>query len=206
VIDNCHGGGVTSLALSHNLKFLVSGGEEGEVRVWEIRTREMFVSLKQHTAAVTAIQIFADDAQVLSASRDRTIYLWDLHSQARTQALYQRMGGINGIALLPDQTQVLSVGQEKRASFWDVRQSSPVSALDLGVEHLCIAADAAGERFAMGGVDGKVRLWRFKDAVQLCVMDGHSGPVRSVQFSPDKKQLLSTGEDGAILVWNVFPE
>ena len=64
VIDNCHGGGVTSLALSHNLKFLVSGGEEGEVRVWEIRTREMFVSLKQHTAAVTAIQICADDTQV----------------------------------------------------------------------------------------------------------------------------------------------
>ena len=76
LIDNCHRGGVTALVVSHNKKFLVSGGSEGEVRVWEIRTREMVVNLKQHTSAVTALKLLTDDSAVYSASyrhRDPTM-------------------------------------------------------------------------------------------------------------------------------------
>ena len=53
--------------MSHNRKFVVSGGEEGEVRVWEIRTREMILHLKQHTMAITSLCVFEDDSQVISA-------------------------------------------------------------------------------------------------------------------------------------------
>ena len=55
------------LQVSHNRKFVVSGGEEGEVRVWEIRTREMILHLKQHTMAITSLCVFEDDSQVISA-------------------------------------------------------------------------------------------------------------------------------------------
>ena len=40
-VDNAHAGGVTSLVLSHNQRFLVSGGAEGELRVWELRSRDL---------------------------------------------------------------------------------------------------------------------------------------------------------------------
>jgi len=209
IMDNCHRGGVSALVLSNNLKFMVSGGEEGDVRVWEIRTREMFLHLKQHTATVTSLQLFADDTQVLSASRDRTIYLWDLHAQARTQALTQRMGGLNCIALHPNGQLLLSVGQEKRIGFWDVRQSAPIQIVDVSAppsEQYAIAVNAEGTMFATAGIDCFVRLWRLKDAALLSSGVGHSGAVRALTFSPDSKQLVSTGEDNAIMIWNVFPE
>ena len=77
-IDECHRGGVTSLARSANEKFLVSGGEEGDVRVWEIKTRQMVLHLKEHKMAVTALQICDADMCVLSSSRDCSILKWDL--------------------------------------------------------------------------------------------------------------------------------
>lgn len=40
-IDHAHDGGVTSLALSHNQRFIVTGGVEGELRVWELRSRDL---------------------------------------------------------------------------------------------------------------------------------------------------------------------
>lgn len=40
-IDNAHAHGVTSLIVSHNERFLVTGGMEGELRVWELRSREL---------------------------------------------------------------------------------------------------------------------------------------------------------------------
>ena len=54
-IDNAHKGGVTCIALSHNNKFIVSGGMEGEIRVWEIRSRELISHLKEHTSRVTKV-------------------------------------------------------------------------------------------------------------------------------------------------------
>lgn len=41
IIDNAHAGGVTSLSLSHNERFLLTGGVEGELRVWELRSRDL---------------------------------------------------------------------------------------------------------------------------------------------------------------------
>lgn len=40
-IDNAHARGVTSLVVSHNERFLVTGGMEGELRVWELRSRDL---------------------------------------------------------------------------------------------------------------------------------------------------------------------
>mmetsp|Transcript_16438 Transcript_16438/g.27883 ORF Transcript_16438/g.27883 Transcript_16438/m.27883 type:complete len:281 (+) Transcript_16438:800-1642(+) len=54
-IDNAHKNGVTAIALSHNQKFIVSGGQEGEIRVWEIRSRELISHLKEHTSKVTKV-------------------------------------------------------------------------------------------------------------------------------------------------------
>ena len=143
-IDNCHRGGVTALTVSHNRKFVVSGGEEGEVRVWEIRTREMILHLKQHTMAITSLCVFEDDSQVISASRDRSILRWDLRLGQRNASLTQRMGGINSIVLMPDGLQVLSVGQEKRVSFWELREPSPLQWIDVGSEQMCVCRSSDG--------------------------------------------------------------
>jgi len=79
-IDNAHKNGVTVISLSNNNKFIVSGGMEGEIRVWEIRSRELIAHLKEHSSKVTKVIIFSDDVHLLSCSRDKSILCWDLKS------------------------------------------------------------------------------------------------------------------------------
>jgi WD40 repeat protein len=114
-IDNAHKNGVTAIALSHNSKFIVSGGMEGEVRVWEIRSKELISHLKEHTSKVTKVQIFADDIHLLTASRDKSILCWDLKNQKRISNQTLRMGGINCFAISPvDSNLFVSVGQDRK--------------------------------------------------------------------------------------------
>lgn len=81
ILDNAHHGGVTALALSHNRRFILTGGPQGEVRLWELRTRELISHLKEHKQMVNALALFDDDTMALSASRDRCILRWDLRSE-----------------------------------------------------------------------------------------------------------------------------
>lgn len=207
-IDSAHTGGVTALVLSHNQRFLVSAGVGGEVRVWDIRKRDLVSHLKEHAMAVTSLALYEDDLHVLSSSRDRSILCWDLRSERRISSHIQRMGGINTVALSANQKLVLSAGQEKRISFWDLRIDSPVNVIQKAhdEEATCIAVAHRLEIFATGGNDRLVKLWDANTGELIMDGVGHSGNVRSVAFSPDDRQLVSVGDDGSIFIWNVYTE
>jgi WD40 repeat protein len=83
ILDNAHpsDGGVTAMALSHNRRFLLTGGQAGEVRLWELRSRELISHLKEHKLRITSLALFNDDTMALSASRDRCILRWDLKTE-----------------------------------------------------------------------------------------------------------------------------
>jgi cilia- and flagella-associated protein 52 len=85
MMDNAHQGGVTALVLSHNRRFILTGGPSGEVRLWEMRSRELISHLKEHKQKVTSLALFDDDTLGLSGSRDRCILRWDLKSEVRKE-------------------------------------------------------------------------------------------------------------------------
>ncbi|OQR89815.1 hypothetical protein ACHHYP_06029 [Achlya hypogyna] len=207
-IDNAHTGGVTALVLSNNQRFIVSGGAGGDVRVWDLRKRDMVSHLKEHSMTVTALALFDDDVHLLSCSRDKSFLCWELRSERRISSHIQRMGGINAVALSRNQNIVLTVGQEKRISFWDLRIETPVNLITKAHvdEATCIAVAHALPLFATGGTDQVVKLWSFDSGQLLVDGIGHSGGVRSLAFSPDDRQLVSVGDEGSIFVWNVYSE
>ena len=66
------------------------------------------------------------------------------------------------------------------------------------------ACRIAGKLVSSASDDGVVRLWSFVKAGVIAEGRGHSGAIRSLKFAPDGRQLVSVGDDGAVLVWNVF--
>ena len=105
---------MTAIDLSFNFKFLATGGLDGEVRVWEIRSRELISHLKEHTGKITKIQIMPDDVHLISSSRDKSILGWDLKSEKRITNHTQPMGGINSFCVNPnDMSKFITVGQER---------------------------------------------------------------------------------------------
>jgi len=62
-----------------------------------------------------------------------------------------------------------------------------------------------GQILASGSVDDTVRLWRVSDGFLLFTLQGHSGPVGGVAFSPDGRILASASSDGTIRLWGIVP-
>ena len=71
-----HSTGVTALKMSNRSGFLLSGGSGGEVRAWDMRTRQMSCNLKSHNAPISDLAVLEDDAHIISASHDRSWSLW----------------------------------------------------------------------------------------------------------------------------------
>lgn len=210
-IDNAHKNGVTTLCISNNFKFLATGGNSGDVRVWEIRSRELISHLKEHTSTVTKVEVLEDDIHLLSSARDKAILCWDLKNENRVSNHTQRMGGINGFSFNPEnQNKVVSVGQERKVTFWDLSKSEAEGVLDTSSnpsesdEQFSIDVSKDGKFFATGGALGILRIWNYAEGKIVSEHAGHSNTITSVSFTPDGKQVISTGRDGLVLIWNIF--
>ena len=187
----------------------MTGGGEGDVRVWELRSRELVSHLKEHRAAVTGLAMYDDDVHAISCSRDRSFLCWELRSEKRVTSHTQRMGGINAVALSKDQTNIFTVGQEKRLTNWDLREPNYVCAVELSSdgsdEAGCVAVSHSGAVVATGGTNKELKLYEATGNHRLIAkMHGHSGTITDLKFSPDDKQLTTVGDDGVIFVWNLY--
>ena len=207
-IDGAHVNGVTALEMSDSEKFFVSGGQEGEIRLWDVKSRELVSHLKEHIGACTGIALCTDHVHALSCSRDRSIFVWDLRAEKHVATNTQRMGGINGIALHPNMKHILSVGQEKKITFWELNKSDPIRMISPAHsgEALCVVTSNSGELVATGGTDDMVKLWDMASGELLAEGQAHSGHVKALCFSPDDRQLVSVGMDGNAMVWNVYTD
>lgn len=79
-IPNAHNKGCTAVALTANGKTLVSGGVEGQVRVWNIvpAKQSLVGVLKEHFGPITSVEINKFDTEIISASSDGSCIIWDL--------------------------------------------------------------------------------------------------------------------------------
>jgi WD40 repeat protein len=132
-----------------------------------------------------------------------------------TQYLPGHTGWVTALASSPNGTRLASSGWDNMLRLWDTSQpggSVPIEQYSADVR--TIAFSPTGVMFATGGcglrheeggcLQGALQLW---DAVTGdpigALMTGHTDWVHSVRFTPDGKRLISAGEDGLILFWDV---
>lgn len=89
-IYNAHNKGVSALTTTSHGRNLISGGCEGQVRLWEVSPyrQQLICTLKEHKGPVSAIDINRFDSEAASASTDGTCIIWDLEKQCRRQILF----------------------------------------------------------------------------------------------------------------------
>jgi len=213
-VGNSSGGvvpsnGVTSICPSNDCKRLLSGGADGQVRVWAISkgTQVMIASMKEHKGPVYAISIKADDTECVSASADGSCITWSLTDAApfvRINALFAA-NFFKSVVYHPDESQLLTCGTDRKITYWDVLNMNAIRIIDgsetADVNSLHVNAD--GRFFVSGGADKKVNLWNYDEGSKYYEGVGHSGSVNAVRISPDEQRIISVGTEGGIYVWKM---
>lgn len=212
-IDNVHKKGITALCLSTNQKFVCTGGVDGEVRVWEIRSKEMISHLKEHISNVTKVQLFSNDVQLLSTAKDKSILVWDLTKEKRIASYQQSMGGVNNFSISPvDENVLFTVGQDRKITHWDLRNpkplkilsSNPYGKLDQADELFGLAISNDGKYLATGGTLGIIRIYDINNGLSFLYENyAHSKTCVALSYTYDDKFLISAGDDSLILSFNV---
>ena len=184
-INDAHNHGVTALAPTNDCTRIISGGMEGEVRIWQIgmQTQIMKASLKEHRGRVADVRINATDSQAVSASYDGSCIIWDIVTANRIMCLFESTM-FKQVMYHPDESQLLTAGSDRKITYWDCYDGQAIRMLDGSEsgELNALAMFAAGEHFVSSGNDKVIKLWDYDEGINYYQGIGHSGDVTKVRL------------------------
>ncbi|GBD37505.1 hypothetical protein HRbin36_02640 [bacterium HR36] len=177
---------------------------------WQ-RMREFSLTLPPVQSAPVRVEFRAVDETGLASPP--AMFSWNLYPLTRSFPVSELAGwrgrvSLNGLALLAGtdlalvcgdhglvavlnwQTGrvTLLAGHDDEEPVWDVATVRTASSGWLGVS---------------GSADGTAIVWNLEKGTLWQHLHGHTGSVNAVAFSPDGQFVLTAGEDGLCLVWEI---
>ncbi|XP_026215597.1 cilia- and flagella-associated protein 52 isoform X2 [Anabas testudineus] len=117
IIHNAHRMGVTAIAGTRDCKRIVSGGGEGQVRVWELQSRghRLLETMKEHKATVACIKIKSDDKECVTASSDGACIIWDIVRFVSLQMVIANTM-FRTVCYHPEEYQIITSGTDRKVA------------------------------------------------------------------------------------------
>jgi len=174
-----HSDAVLDLAFSPDHQVLASASADQTVRLWDFRNGKPLQKMRGHSGEVFCLQFSRDSQRLASGGADNRAIIWNPPTGHPITEMVGHSAAINSIAFSPDRRRLLTGSQDNTIKLWDIGEKK----------------SRHGSTDAPADFTGK----------ELLSLIAHDREVTTVQFSPDSRQLLSTGRDGQALLWNSVP-
>jgi WD40 repeat protein len=93
---------------------------DGKVRLWDVATGRIVVTLEGHTSSVFALAFSPDGKALASGSKDRTVKLWEVATGKNTASLVGHTSAVEAVAFSPDGKTLASGSDDRTIKLWNL--------------------------------------------------------------------------------------
>jgi hypothetical protein len=202
-----HQGGIASAHFSPDGKYLVTGGGDKMIRIWDVALAKEVRSFAGPTSFTCAVRYSPDGKTIAAAgyeaSAGNPIFLFDPETGKETGRLDGHpSGGVRRVEFSPDGKTLVSAGFDGHVRVWDLATKKQLHALkaDAGTVY-GVAVSSDGKLIASAGRDG-LRLWELETGKEVSREPMSKHNCITCTFAPDGKTVAS-GDANGVALWEV---
>ena len=200
-------GTVRDVDWSSGGEWIVSGGFDGTVKVWDKEGKG--TTLVGHKDAVHSVAFSSDGTKIVSGSHDQKVVVWSKNPQG-WQPLGKEIatlrGAVYSVAFSPDGKQIVCGGADAMVRIVDVATARVKQLEGHTREIRSVAWSPDGKRIVSGSWDKTVRVWDPETGQEMLTLKAHAREVDCVAFSPDSMRIASGSKDQTLRIWNIAPQ
>nr|XP_016848705.1 PREDICTED: cilia- and flagella-associated protein 57 [Anolis carolinensis] len=175
------------------------------IHIYSSTTFENIINLKGHNGKVRSVVWSMDDYKLVSCGTEGAVYEWNLQTGKRESECVLKSCSYNGVAISPDSKVVFAVGSDH--SIKEICDSSILREVPtFDVVYTCIVVAHSGRMVFTGTSTGTIRSMKYPLPVhkEYNEYQAHAGPVAKMSITADDQFLLTSAEDGCIIIWKVY--
>ncbi|MET9375178.1 protein kinase [Streptomyces sp. NPDC002992] len=183
----------------------VTGGRDGRIRLWDLRSGDCRRTLEGHDKEVVALDVDATGRRAVSADADGVLRFWDLAEGRslglRVPRVIPRLARVGALRLNADARIAVALVNGRPAA-WDFPDGPWHKGLGTGHEAACtdleVSADGSRVLTVSGdGTDDTVHVWDLGTASLLWSLpDSERTPVQAMALSADGRRVAITTNAG----------
>ncbi|OMJ86838.1 hypothetical protein SteCoe_11542 [Stentor coeruleus] len=203
-IPNAHKGAVSALFINSN--YILSGGEDGALRVWARMSHQLLVQFTDNRRTLT--RVFPDlklTNLIHSSGIDRIINTYDLKLERRV--VHHEIGSGNILDMTQrkdNEFELITCGVGNAILFWDCDEANPVQHIPLRVSIISVEVSPSGKFLAAGSETGELFIFEIGNNNLVSQGAVHSSKINRLRWSPDQKQIVTVSDDCSIALWNFY--
>ena len=194
---------VRSIAFSPDGTQLLSGGQNGVIRVWDANNKSILNSIEVDTRWIFSLAYSPDGKTFITGESDPHFHLriWDSTNGNLLHSFAGHTDSIFSVAFSPDGKTLASSGFDDKVLIWDIDQGYRNLAFDNLIARV-LAFNPDGQRLIIGGRSFGGRVWDFENIIIFDPINNQliktfnwvNRTVTSLAVSPDN-QTAAIGED-----------
>jgi WD40 repeat protein len=199
-----HAGEIYSCAFAPDGSFVLSGGWDGHLRLWEGHGGTPVVSMRAGPKPLSCCAISPDGKQWLSGSMEGMLSIWDAVSHQPLLTFVAHTRPISAIRYAPDGQHLVTASWDRQAVLRKVgkeREGKNLAGHQDIVAGCCYSQD--GNYLLTWSYDGTLRLWDTQTNLTLHCLAGHQDRVIVAAISPDGQLAASGSRDGVVKLWDL---
>jgi len=200
-----HSAAVRCVAFSGDGAFLASGGDDGSVCLWDLRTRTTFwATAETMSRSIEAVAFTPDSKTVLAGDSQGKLFCFARLRLRRVLALSAHTSGVRAILPHPDGSRFLTTGWNKEVCTWTLKRSKRSRLCTLPEAPASAALSPDGATLAIGlSQSNRVLLIDAQSGTARTSLAKGDGSVHAVAFSPDGSLVASGNASGQIGLWEL---
>ena len=195
--------GITAIGFLGVTGRIVTGGQDGTLRMWDATTGAQLLALKGHTGRINSVAISPDGKFLISGSADTTSRLWDVTKAAEVRRFEGHTDAVTSVAISQDKRYLITGSADKTVRLWDIEKGTATRRFEKRAGSVQSVAFSQDGRFLLTGgirlegfsgsgepkLGGGAQLWDLK--TMKLVRSFGTGPVVYTALSLDGKYVLT---------------
>lgn len=199
-IFNNHCGDFHCLAVSNNEKFIVTGGIEGAIRVWDCEKGSQICCFNNHKDTVWSVALGYRNNLILSGSADCSVRLWSLQDQRQEFKFKGHSNFVTSVLVSNDEQFGYSGSCDFTIKIWNLGRKVIRSSVDVNYRIFQIFL-ISSEKYLVAVGKGGI-TFRNLDIGSSTKLDLND--ISAIKFTIDGIKFITGHFEGQINIWETF--